>query len=133
MSKEKELVLVDCDDTLVLYDNTYKAANPFGVYHGEPWNPNTKLIEKILAFHEDGASVTVWSGGGADYARLWGDRLFPDITTEAFSKLDMVEVAKIAESGIIVHMIDDQQSLLDTFKDIPNIHTYTWEEFVGEE
>lgn len=132
MTREKELVLVDCDDTLVLYTNAVPGeATPFGVYHGDPWNPNTALIEKIQAFYEEGASVTVWSGGGADYARLWSDRLLPDLTTEAMSKMDMVEIAKIADSGIIVHMIDDQQSLLDTFSNIPNIKTYTWEEFVG--
>jgi hydroxymethylpyrimidine pyrophosphatase-like HAD family hydrolase len=37
--------------------------------------PIERNIELLKAFHKSGASITVWSGGGKDYADLWVRRL----------------------------------------------------------
>ena len=66
-------LFVDCDDTLVIYEND-RPINPYGAVYGEPYRLNTDLIEAIDGW--DGP-VFIWSGGGVEYARRWGREIWP--------------------------------------------------------
>ena len=68
-------LFVDVDDTLVLYETP--GPNPYGVLHGVPWKPNTRLIDGIKQFSQANptAQIVVWSGGGQEYAVEWANRL----------------------------------------------------------
>ncbi len=73
----KRRLFVDCDDTLVIYRNT-DFINPYGHYMGTPFDPNIQLIASIEQVH-DIVDLFIWSGGGKDYARMWGDMFFGGI------------------------------------------------------
>ena len=38
-------------------------------------NPRWEVIDLLRALHACGATIGIWSGGGADYARHWKERL----------------------------------------------------------
>jgi hypothetical protein len=96
-------VFVDCDDTLVIYEN-YNVINPYGYYMGEPWKPNLPLIQAIYQ-NAWNIGVYVWSGGGRDYANMWGRKFFP--TDVLWTPLDKdTSTLKLVRKGDIV--IDDQ-------------------------
>ena len=105
---------VDCDDTLVLYEQ--EAPNPFGMYIGDKWQPNTRLIEAVEKWN---GRLVVWSGGGKDYASTCAKTLGlrPD-RAEGKSRKMMRRV----QPGDIV--VDDQPIRTAGT-------TLTWEEFVG--
>ncbi len=75
-------LFVDCDDTLIIWldehDQPLEGQNPYGG-GSQRWEFNDELVRAI----EDaqggefiGAEVVVWSGGGADYAGRWRDRIW---------------------------------------------------------
>ena len=66
-------LFVDVDDTLVLYD--LDAPNPYGIYYGTPYTINEPLLEGIKQFQLDNPNelIVIWSGGGKEYARMWGE------------------------------------------------------------
>ena len=79
---------IDIDDSLVLYQNHDNKKHPFGIYMGDPWEPNTRLINGIKNFAQNNPNslIVIWSGGGKDYAQMWKDKLLPDIEATAMSK-----------------------------------------------
>lgn len=69
-------LFVDCDDTLVLWDNA--AEGSFELYNGSKWELNHPLIGDIACFlgsHPE-YELVVWSGGGIDYAQRWAEKAF---------------------------------------------------------
>ncbi len=70
-------LFVDCDDTLVLYQDGLVSPHPFGFYMDTPFEVNQRLIKGILKFREDDpwAVIIIWSGGGKEYAEMWVRRL----------------------------------------------------------
>ncbi len=58
------MMYVDCDSTLILYDGTHDP-----VTGAESWHPNDHLVWCLNWYLEMyPQSVTIWSGGGSDYA-----------------------------------------------------------------
>ena len=87
-------IFVDVDDTLILYDNDAEK-NPYGVYHGTPWRPNQPLIDALLATEHP---VTVWSGGGDEYAKEMSEKIglsFPTLTKNGSNVLDHLQPGDI--------------------------------------
>ncbi len=90
----RKRLFVDCDDTLIIYDNiacTWPNEpcevhdHPFAVLRGETFKINESLAASIKRYAYDNpcALVVVWSGGGAQYARAIADIALPgvDVTT----------------------------------------------------
>lgn len=94
---------VDVDDTLVIYGDTANLTHPYGSYHGTPWTANEPLLAGIKAFRRiyPDAMIVVWSGGGAQYAKEWVERLLPDTEVFAFGK-NPVTATLIKERDIVV-------------------------------
>ena len=63
---------IDVDDTLVIYKSS--SIHPYGVIYGEPYEPNSKLIEKLKTFK---GSIIIWSGGGSQYAKEVAEIVLP--------------------------------------------------------
>lgn len=70
-------LFVDVDDTLVIYEEDGNDAHPYGVYLGQPWHANKRLIQGIKNFREENpeALIVIWSGGGKQYAQEWAEQL----------------------------------------------------------
>jgi phosphoserine phosphatase len=50
-------------------------------------SPNWPVVDLLRQFHALGATIIVWSGGGADYAEMWVRRLNLDgFVSGTFSK-----------------------------------------------
>lgn len=67
-------LMVDVDDTLVRWEKdgeVMAGPNPYGG-GSSGWKAHNALLDFITNW--DGP-VVIWSGGGADYARLWAERL----------------------------------------------------------
>ena len=99
-------LFVDCDDTLILYKDTQHKIHPYGAEYGLAWTANEVLIKYIERFRESfpEALITIWSGGGKEYAQKWIDRLLPDVC--AISMTKGREAFMLIKTGDIV--IDDQ-------------------------
>ena len=70
---EKMRIAFDIDDTLIipsvaLVGEYYERTSPYDV-------PNYENIALFRRFQEQGYEMILWSGGGVDYARMWGDKL----------------------------------------------------------
>ena len=85
-------VAFDIDDTLIipsvaLEGEYYKRTSPHDV-------PNYETIAIFKWFQSLGCIMVLWSGGGVDYAQMWGDKLglepFIVLTKE---KQDDVDIA----------------------------------------
>ena len=72
----RKRLFVDCDDTLIVYDNIACSwpdkpcevhDHPFAVTRGETYKINEPLVVSIKAYVEGNpcALVVIWSGGGA--------------------------------------------------------------------
>ena len=97
-------LFVDCDDTLVLYQND-NDINPYGYYLEDPWNPNVELIDAI-ADHYLSVQLYIWSGGGQEYAAMWARSLFsPRMNRELVTLSKGRDTIEIVREGDIV--IDD--------------------------
>lgn len=110
-------VFIDVDDTLVLYQNETKGIHPYGILHGEPYEPNTKLIEKLKSFDGD---IIVWSGGGKEYARQVARMILLPEGIRCQAAFKMGEGLQVKEGDIIV---DDQKDYYIGFKDL-GIHVF---------
>lgn len=69
-------LFVDCDDTLVIWQpENRKRAD--GLYMGDEWGSNDPLIDAIKAYlaNNTDTQLIIWSGGGLNYADLWGRRI----------------------------------------------------------
>jgi len=67
-------IAFDVDDTLIipavaLEDEPHPYIGNYGAV------PNYKVIEIYKWFQSQGNEMIVWSGGGIDYARNWGEKL----------------------------------------------------------
>jgi len=62
-------LFVDCDDTLILYDSEGEV-HPYGFVRDEPYRINDTLVAFVKAFYAKypNALITIWSGGGDQYA-----------------------------------------------------------------
>lgn len=92
--KARQELFVDVDDTLVTWLGGTEP-HPYG--HGsESWEPNEAVrayVRKWRSEHPEGI-VIVWSGGGADYARTWAERLLPDDADFAMAKSNVTHTAE---------------------------------------
>ena len=61
------MLYVDVDNTLVLWDTVDQ----------EKWKANTAVIDFVRrwALARPDEDIVIWSSGGLDYARTWGERL----------------------------------------------------------
>lgn len=66
------IVAFDVDNTLVREDESV----------------NWDVVQLMMAFHNLGATVVLWSGGGYDYAERWGRRLGLDPFIDAYLDKD---------------------------------------------
>lgn len=93
-------ILVDVDDTLILYKSA--GIHPYGFIYGDPFEPNKELIERLKKF--DG-EIIIWSGGGAGYAEKVANMVLPkDIEFTAKTK-GFDDIRGMGEGDVIV---DDQ-------------------------
>ena len=100
-------IFVDCDDTLILYESGGDGVfHPGGVPRGEPHTYNRPLVDSVRAFANDHpcALVVVWSGGGAQYARVIADIALPGVNVAALIK-DRTTFDLVRPGDIVV---DDQ-------------------------
>jgi hypothetical protein len=104
---DKRLFL-DCDDTLIRYQDTSNDTHHYGVLlHGTPWSPNEDLLARVREFAATypTALVVIWSGGGAEYAEQCARMLqLDDIGASYFIK-DRSTMFLVREGDIV---IDDQ-------------------------
>lgn len=70
-------LFVDVDDTLVRWLGGTDP-HPYG-YGAEKWEVNEAVLAYIRAWKKENpyGYVVIWSGGGADYAETWAQRLLP--------------------------------------------------------
>ena len=104
------MIFVDVDDTLVLYTAIAKI-HPYGILHGEPYEPNRKLIEWLKRQND---RIIIWSGGGKEYARQAAkELLIPEsIRCMLGSKFEDFSQIKAGDT-----VIDDQQEYFITMKE----------------
>lgn len=97
-------LFLDCDDTLVLWP--VHATGVGQLYSGDEWLPNEALIDRVRAFHAQNPdwTIVVWSGGGIDYAAMWGRRLLEGVRYIVLPKL-----VGIPDEGDVV--VDDVPEL----------------------
>lgn len=77
---------MDCDDTLVRWLDAVEGRLV------TDWEPNEKVVAFVKqwqAEHPEGL-IIVWSSGGKDYARMWGDRILPDVPFDYSSKWPVI-------------------------------------------
>lgn len=79
--------VVDCDDTLVIWEDEVLRPHPFG-NGAERWTPNRDLIELLRILYTDGHMIMIWSGGGLDYARRWRLKLVPFVQQDGGKSRD---------------------------------------------
>lgn len=67
------MLFVDCDDTLVVWDDAalMKQRGAFNEFTSTDWAFNPKVVALIEAT----PTGVIWTGGGIEYARLWLNRL----------------------------------------------------------
>ncbi len=85
----RKRLFVDCDDCLVLYDSADgESYHPYGFARGERYHVNAPLAESIRAFARDNpcAMIVVWSGGGAQYARMVANMALHGVDVTAMTK-----------------------------------------------
>lgn len=101
-------LFIDIDDTLVKYQS-HQTVNAYGLYKGDPWEPNQRLIDGLRAFREanPAALIVVWSGGGKEYAATWVRLLhLDDIGVVALDK-DRDEFPLVRPGDIVVDDMAD--------------------------
>jgi hypothetical protein len=96
-------LFVDVDDTLVRWaPETRGVIHPYG-RGAEDWEPNCDVIYLMRVLKDAGYHITVWSGGGEDWAEKWANKLVPLLYDKAEGKYP-----RIPESSDIY--IDDLDS-----------------------
>lgn len=112
-------VFVDVDDTLVRWaPETRGVIHPYGA-GADDWEPNCNVVRLLQALKAEGAFITIWSGGGADWARKWADKLVPnlyDVAADKYPRIPMSDEIYIddldAEGGfypwqhLCIHPLD---------------------------
>ena len=103
-------LFVDVDDTLILYDSEGEV-HPYGIWRHDPYRVNTKLIGFINLFRVKWpeAMVVIWSGGGANYARMAADAVLSGVKVTTLLK-DRDTFGLVRENDIVV---DDQDLKVD--------------------
>ncbi len=96
-------LFVDCDDTLFLY-HTKQGHTPYGLWKGLPYTPNFRLIGAIVVFRAENpdSKITVWSGGGGDYALECAMKLGIAPVCNRFMVKDLTNFHLIQDGDIIV-------------------------------
>ncbi len=119
-------LFVDVDDTLVIYKSP--GPNPYGVYMGEPWVSNEKLIAGIVQFAEKNpeSRIIIWSGGGKEYVEMWTNRFGISRFTEQMTK-DPDSIALVKEGDIIV---DDMPFVQLSGRDLKTHRPNEWPESI---
>lgn len=75
---------IDIDDTLVTWLSEEDGPHPYGAGAKE-WRVNQGVLG--LAERWEGP-IVVWSGGGKDYAEMWGNRLLHHLNWTASAKFN---------------------------------------------
>jgi len=87
---EQRKIAFDVDDTLII---------PRIVAGGDMDVPNYENIAIYKWFQQQGCYMIIWSGGGKDYARMWGEKLglnadeYRDKSTNEESYDETIDVA----------------------------------------
>jgi hypothetical protein len=102
---QKVIIAFDVDGTLI------QSAEGERI-HGVPNNADMPIVHQIntlqVLSHSKNVRIVVWSGGGADYAAMWGRRLGLDQYVWKYaSKLEHYQLK--AQSDFLI-AIDDIQS-----------------------
>ncbi|KKM94791.1 hypothetical protein LCGC14_1194700 [marine sediment metagenome] len=108
----RKRLFVDCDDTLIIYDNiacTWPEVpcevhgHPFGVLRGETYKVNEPLAASIKrwAYDNPRALVVIWSGGGSQYARAIADIALPGVDVMTMIK-DETSFHMVRSGDIVV-------------------------------
>ena len=83
-------LFVDVDDTLVTWLGGQEP-HPYG--HGaETWEVNDNVLyymERWKSANPTGV-IIIWSGGGADYATTWGNRICPSLMSYSMGKMPIL-------------------------------------------
>ena len=128
----RKRLFVDCDDTLIIYDNIVCAwpdkpcevhDHPFAVTRGETYKINEPLVASIKAYVEDNpcALVVIWSGGGAQYARAIADVVLSGVDVMTMIK-DKTSFHMVRPGDIVV---DDMSLYVPTQVYQPDEWVYT--------
>lgn len=113
-------LFVDCDDTLVFYQDGSTSPHPYGTYMGTPFVVNAQLVEGIREFRRDDpwAVIVIWSGGGKEYAEMWARRL----------ELDHLAIG-MCKDKVAYDLIQPGDIVVDDDPDVPRTHgPYEWPE-----
>ena len=108
----KVIIAVDVDGTLI------RNTNPETRVHGQPDNddvPHVPIINTVMVLSKlfKNVRIVVWSGGGKDYAALWGHRLgLDDYVWRYASKLEAGELRKLVDRGNFIAIDDIQDTEL---------------------
>lgn len=108
----RKRLFVDCDDTLIIYDNVTCSwpdkpcdvhDHPFAIQRGETFKINSPLVASVKAFVEDNpcALTIIWSGGGAQYARMVADVALPGVDVMTMIK-DRTSFHMVRPGDIVV-------------------------------
>jgi len=100
-------LFVDCDDTLILY-NSEGEVHPYGFVRDTPYHVNESLVAFIKAFYAKypEALITIWSGGGDQYATQVAKEVGLDEIDALCIIKDRTTFPLVAEDDIVV---DDQE------------------------
>ena len=105
-------LFVDCDDTLILYDSEgcgpTAGVHPYGFVRNEPYRINEPLVAFVKAFcakYPD-ALITIWSGGGDQYAAQVAKEVGLGEIGALYVIKDRTTFALVGEDDIVV---DDQE------------------------
>lgn len=118
-------IWIDVDDTLVVWSDergTLEAPNPLG-YNATQWEWNEQLVRAVDAAPDE--VVAIWSGGGAQYAGTWANRLVAYLGDSARDWTVAGKDPSLLQPGDI--MVDDQPL---EFK-VPRVPVLTPEQFVA--
>lgn len=85
-------IAFDIDDTLIIpsvalmAEETYERTHPYD-------SPNYDTIAMLRWFQSHGHEIVLWSGGGVDYAKMWGDKLcLMPFTVQVKQKSDEIDI-----------------------------------------
>lgn len=111
-------LFVDCDDTLILYSDKRQSMHPYGVFYGQEYVPNTRLIAQMNEFvskYPD-ALVVIWSGGGYRYAEEVAKLLYLEHLDASYLTKDVDTFSLVRKCDIVVDDLNLESLPCYTYK-----------------